>query len=250
MHVQRLFRLKNTSPTLSLVRHLWVGFSGHPPQSSWDMESNSCNYVTVLIYKKYTCSQVSLGIPVQIIVWVECISIMSNRNTYTIRVTSEENTCVRISSESLSIYYSVSMFSNVPACILKWPVLQTWVNFNPRIHKVFLNLFLRLPVVLSSSPLKILEWFCRGILSNGICVIRNALICFIIEGLFCLYNGRKTDRIWNYIFQRGQSSMVVIGPGRLCLVKIYIHKKKLFDLKWYCTKLASQKIVTFHRVIL
>ena len=97
---------------------------------------------------------------------------------------------------------------------------------------VFLKLFLRLPVVLSSSPLKILEGFCGGIHSNHIHVIRNDLICFIEEGLFCLYNGRKTNRIWNYIFQRGQSSMVAIGPGRLCLVKIYVYKKKqIFDLK-------------------
>ena len=87
---------------------------------------------------------------------------------------------------------------------------------------VFLKLFLHLPVVLSSSPLKILEGFCCGIHSNRIHVIRNDLICFIEEGLFCLYNGSKTDKIWNYIFQWGQSSMVAIGPVRLCLVKIYI----------------------------
>ena len=88
---------------------------------------------------------------------------------------------------------------------------------------VFLKLFLHLPVVLSSSPLKILEGFCCGIHSNRIHVIRNDLICFIEEGLFCLYNGSKTDKIRNYIFQRGQSSMVAIGPVRLCLVKIYIY---------------------------
>ena len=86
-----------------------------------------------------------------------------------------------------------------------------------------LKLFLRLPVVLSSSPLKILEGFCCGIHSNRIHIIRNDLICFIEEGLFCLYNGSKTDKIWNYIFQWGQSSMVAIGPVRLCLVKIYIY---------------------------
>ena len=44
--------------------------------------------------------------------------------------------------------------------------------------------------------------------------------------------------------------MVAIGPVRLCLVKIYIYEKKIFDLKWYDTKSARQKIVTFHRVIL
>ena len=82
--------------------------------------------------------------------------------------------------------------------------------------------------VLSSSPLKVLEGFCCGIHSNRMHVIRNDLICFIEEGLFCLYNGRKTDRIWNYIFQRGQSSMVAIGPDRLCLVKIYIYEKNNF----------------------
>ena len=68
---------------------------------------------------------------------------------------------------------------------------------------VFLKLFLRLPVVLSSSPLKMLEGFCGGIHSNRMHVIRNDLICFIEEGLFCPYYGRKTNRIWNYIFQRG-----------------------------------------------
>ena len=76
-------------------------------------------------------------------------------------------------------------------------------------HMVFLKLFLRLPVVLSSRPLTILEGFCCGIHSNRMHVIRNDLICFIEEGLLCLYNGRKTDRIWNFIFQRGQSSMIV-----------------------------------------
>ena len=93
---------------------------------------------------------------------------------------------------------------------------------------VFLKLFLRLPVVLSSSTLKILEGFCGGFHSNRMHVIRNDFICFIEEGLFCLYYGRKTNRIWNYIFQRGQSSMVAIGPGKLCLVKIYVYKKNKF----------------------
>ena len=93
---------------------------------------------------------------------------------------------------------------------------------------VFLKLFLRLPVVLSSSPLKILEGFCGGIHSNRMHVIRNDLICFIEEGPFCPYYGHKTNRIWNYIFQRGQSSMVAIGPGRLCLVKIYVYKRTNF----------------------
>ena len=106
---------------------------------------------------------------------------------------------------------------------------------------VFLKLFLRLPVVLWSSPLKILEGFCCGIHSNRIHVIRNDLICFIEEGLFCLYNGRKTDRIWNYIFQRGQSSMVAIGPGRLCLVKIYIYEKTIFWLKIIWHKIGPSK---------
>ena len=70
-------------------------------------------------------------------------------------------------------------------------------------NMVFLKLFLRLPVVLSSSPLKILEGFYGGIHSNRMHVIRNDLICFIEEGLFCPY-GRKTNRMWNYIFQRGK----------------------------------------------
>ena len=106
---------------------------------------------------------------------------------------------------------------------------------------VFLKLFLRLPVVLSSSPLKILEGFCCGIHSNRIHVIRSDLICFIIEGIFCLYNGRKTNRIWNYIFQWGQSSMVAIGPGRLCLVKIYIYEKTTFSLKMIWHKIVPSK---------
>ena len=106
---------------------------------------------------------------------------------------------------------------------------------------VFLKLFLRLPVVLSSSPLKILEGFCCGIHSNRIHVIRNVLICFIEEGLFCLYNGSNTDKIWNYIFQRGQSSMVAIGPVRLCLVKIYIYEKTTFWLKMIWHKIGPSK---------
>ena len=106
---------------------------------------------------------------------------------------------------------------------------------------VFLKLFLRRPVVLSSSPLKILEGFCCGIYSNRIHVIRNDLICFIEEGLLCLYNGPKTDKIWNYILQRGQSSMVAIGPGRLCLVKIYIYEKTTFWLKMIWHKIGPSK---------
>ena len=109
------------------------------------------------------------------------------------------------------------------------------------IYMVFLKLFLRLPVVLSSSPLKILEGFCCGIHSNCIHVIRNVLICFIEEGLFCLYNGSNTDKIWNYIFQRGQSSMVAIGPVRLCLVKIYIYEKTTFWLKMIWHKIGPSK---------
>ena len=108
-------------------------------------------------------------------------------------------------------------------------------------HVVFLKLFLRLPVVLSSSPLKILEGFCCGIHSNRKHVIRNDLICFIEEGLFCLYNESKTDKIWNYIFQRGQSSMVAIGPVRLCLVKIYIYEKTTFWLKMIWHKIGLSK---------
>ena len=108
-------------------------------------------------------------------------------------------------------------------------------------YVVFLKLFLRLPVVLSSSPLKILEGFCCGIHSNRIHVIRNDLICFIEEGLFCLYNGSKTDKIRNYIFQRGQSSMVAIGPVRLCLVKIYIYEKTTFWLKMIWHKIGPSK---------
>ena len=92
-------------------------------------------------------------------------------------------------------------------------------------HLVLLKLFLRLLVVLSGSPLKILEGFCCAIHSNRIHVLKNDLICVIEECLFSLDNGRKTDRIWNYIFQLGQSSMLAIGPGRLCLVKIYIYEK-------------------------
>ena len=111
----------------------------------------------------------------------------------------------------------------------------------PVFYLVFLKLFLRLPVVLSSSPLKILEGFCCGIHRNRIHVIRNVLICFIEEGLFCLYNGSNTDKIWNYIFQRGQSSMVAIGPVRLCLVKIYIYEKTTFWLKMIWHKIGPSK---------
>ena len=121
----------------------------------------------------------------------------------------------------------------------KVPVTRKMILFDD--DMVSLKLFLRLPVVLSSSPLKILEGFCCGIHSNRIHVIRNDLICFIEEGLFCLYNGRKTDRIWNCIFQRGQSSMVAIGPDRLCLVKIYIYEKTTFWLKIIWHKIGPSK---------
>ena len=115
------------------------------------------------------------------------------------------------------------------------------ITFLPLVPYGLPELFLRLPVVLSSSPLKILEGFCCGIHSNRIHVIRNDLICFIEEGLFCLYNGSKTDKIRNYIFQRGQSSMVAIGPVRLCLVKIYIYEKTIFWLKMIWHKIGPSK---------
>ena len=96
--------------------------------------------------------------------------------------------------------------------------------------------------------LKILEGFWCGIHSNRIHVMRNDLICFIEEGLFCLDNGHQTDGIWNYIFQRGKSSIV---PGGLFGENMYSWKNNLFFyLKWHGTKSACQKIVTFHRVIL
>ena len=120
-------------------------------------------------------------------------------------------------------------------CVKQCPILH-WSSI-----EVFLKLFLRLPVVLSSSPLKIFEGFCGGIHSNRIHVIRNDLTCFIEEGLFCLYNGCKTNRIWNDIFQRGQSSMVAIGPGRLCLVKILFIKKTNFWLKMIQHKIGPSK---------
>ena len=75
---------------------------------------------------------------------------------------------------------------------------------------VSLKLFLCVPVVLLSSPLNILDGFWCGIHSNGINVMRNDLICFIEESLLCIYNGRKTDGVWNYLFQRGQSSIVAV----------------------------------------
>ena len=106
---------------------------------------------------------------------------------------------------------------------------------------VFLKLFLRLPVVLLSSPLQILERFWLGFHSNRIHVMRNDLNWFIEEDLFCLHDGRKTDGIWNYFFQRGRSSIVAIGPVWLCLVKIYIHKKQLFSLKMPLRKIRPSK---------
>ena len=89
-------------------------------------------------------------------------------------------------------------------------------------HMAFLNLFLRLPIVLSISPLKLLEWFWCGIHSNRIGIMRNDLICFIEKDLFYFYNERKTDGIWNFIFSGGQSSIAAIGLGGLCLVKIFV----------------------------
>ena len=106
---------------------------------------------------------------------------------------------------------------------------------------VFLKLFLRLPVVPSSSPLKILERFVCGIHSNRIHVMRNDLNWFIKVGLLCLYNGGKIDGIRNYIFRRGQSSMVAIGPCWLCLTKIYIYEKTTFLLKTPLRKIGLSK---------
>ena len=108
-------------------------------------------------------------------------------------------------------------------------------------HMVFLQLFLRLPVVLLSSPLTILERFWLGIHSNRIHVMRNYLNSFIEEGLFCLHDGRKTDGIRNYIFQRGRSSTVAICPGWLCLLKICIYKKHIFLLKVPLRKICPSK---------
>ena len=106
---------------------------------------------------------------------------------------------------------------------------------------VFLKLFLRLPVVLSSSPLKILERFWRGIHSNHIHVMRNDLNWFIDGGLFCLHDRHKTDGIWNYFFRRWRTSIVAIGPGWLCLVKICIYEKQLILLKMTRHKIGPSK---------
>ena len=92
------------------------------------------------------------------------------------------------------------------------------------------------------ETLENLKGFWRGIHSNHTHVMRNDLICFIEEGLFWLYNGRKTNAIWNYIFQWGQSSIVAIGPDGLCLVNICIYKKtQLFSLKMTWRKIGPSK---------
>ena len=94
---------------------------------------------------------------------------------------------------------------------------------------------MRLPVVLLSSPLKILKRVWSGIHSNRIHVMRNDLNWFIEDGLFCLHDRHKTDGIRNYIFRRGRTSIVANGPGWLCLVKICIYKKTTFFtfLAWH-----------------
>ena len=123
------------------------------------------------------------------------------------------------------------------------PEVSNWVSDNVlisgfgKVPMVFLKLFLRLPVVLLSSPLRHLEGFWYSINSSRVRVMRNDLIYFIEEGLFCLYNGHKTEGIWNYIFQRGQSSIVAIGPDGLCLVKIC----QLFSLQMTWHKIGLSK---------
>ena len=109
---------------------------------------------------------------------------------------------------------------------------------------------MRLPVVPLSIPLQNLERFWRGIHSNRIHVMRNGLNWFIEGGLFCLHDRHKTDGIRNYIFRWGRTSIVAIGPGWLCLVKICIYKKNFFGLKWHGTKSSPSKIIIFHPVIL
>ena len=98
--------------------------------------------------------------------------------------------------------------------------------------------------------MKLLDGFWCAIHSNRIHVTSNDFICFVEEGLICLYNGHKTGGIWHHIFQRAQSSIIAIGPGGMCLVKIYVIKKRFFYLKWHGTKTACHKIVMFHWVVL
>ena len=81
-----------------------------------------------------------------------------------------------------------------------------YVLVMPYQYMVFLRVFLRIPIVLLSNPLQIVEGFWCGIHGNRIHVIRNDPICFIEYDLFYLHNGRITDGIWNYICQWRQSS--------------------------------------------
>ena len=111
--------------------------------------------------------------------------------------------------------------------------------------------FLGLPAVLLSSPLKILERIWRGIHNNRTYVMRNDLNRFTEECLVCLHDGRKTDGIRNYIFQRSRSSIVAISPGWLCLVKyIYLFKKKtqhFFLLRMTWLKVGPSK--SYHIIL-
>ena len=69
---------------------------------------------------------------------------------------------------------------------------------------VFRKLFLRLPVVLSSSPLKISEGFCCGIHGNRIHVIRNDLICFFKKASFAFIMDAKRIEYGTIFFSGGK----------------------------------------------
>ena len=134
---------------------------------------------------------------------------------------------------------------------LKWSMENPGYKWNTllsaghlRIHKI--SIIVNMDGIVNDTTIYMVFLLvvpvCCGTHSNCTHVIRNYLICFIKEGLFCLYNGRKTDRIWYYIFQRGKNSIVAIGPAGLCLVKIYIHKKQPFLLKMLWHRISLSKI--------
>ena len=97
---------------------------------------------------------------------------------------------------------------------------------------LFLKFFLRIPVVLLSSPLAILAGLCCGIHTNRIQAIRNDIISFIEEGLFCLHNIRKTE--YGTIFCSGGKLNCSDWPWRTVFGENIYLEKKYF--KWYGTK--------------
>ena len=148
----------------------------------------------------------------------------------TILWNKEDNSTVCDSMVSFQIIFNCDFYNDIMSLLIINECTLTYgrpaVNYTPS-------------VVLLNSTLPIVEISSCGIHSKRICLWKNELSQRIEEGLFCLYNGRKTNGIRKYTFQRWLSWIVAIGSGSL--VKMYIYKRKdCINSKWHGPKLADQ----------